>query len=823
MKHEDLIKKMTVEQKASMMSGKTVWETMDIPELGIPSIWLSDGPSGLRKQAGDSDQLGLNESLKATCFPSVAAVTNSWNPEISEKVGAAIGAEAKARRVSVLLGPGCNTKRNPLCGRNFEYSSEDPYLAGKIDAGYIRGIQSNGIAACVKHFATNSQELKRESMDSVVDERTLRELYLTNFEIAVKEGQALCIMSAYNSLNGYFANENKHLEMDILRDEWNFDGVVVTDWGGNNDRVEGLKCMNSLEMPTTVGETNREIVKAIKDGELDESILDQNVDYLLDLVFKTKTSYDKDQPVDFKKDADIAKEAMDESVVLLRNEGNILPLNNDVKVAVIGDFAENPRYQGAGSSIINPSEIVSGLEAIKASGLNFIGYEEGFKRIGRKTKKGLVKKALALAAKSDVVLLYLGLDEFSEVEGMDRTTYVIPQNQIDLIKALRATGKKIVTILSCGCAVELGAIRDNSDAIIYGSLCGQSGAKSIVDIITGKVNPSGKLSESFPCQYKDVPSFNYYPGKDVTSEYREGLFVGYRYYLTRNIKVCYPFGFGLSYTKFEYSNIKVDEKGVTFKVKNVGDREGKEVSQLYIGLPSSGIVRPVRELKGFVKTNLLPGEEKEVFIPFDDKSFRYFNIKTNKWEVETGDYEISIGSSSVDMQLTTSFHVEGTNAPLPYTQEELPHYFTGDVTNVPDAEFEKLLGRPIPPHTFTWLNKRKTRIEITSNTTMSDLKYAKGWTGRFFAHVISGLTKMFRKFGNEKMADTLIMGVSNQTVKVLSRMTNGAVSWNQLQGLLMMFNGHFHKGLHQYFKAGREKKKLNKQLKKEAEAKKANA
>lgn len=430
---------------------------------------------------------------------------------------------------------------------------------------------------------------------------------------------------------------------------------------------------------------------------------------------------------------------------------------------------------------------------------------------------------MALAAKSDVVLLYLGLDEFSEVEGMDRTTYVIPQNQIDLIKALRATGKKIVTILSCGCAVELGAIRDNSDAIVYGSLCGQSGAKSIVDIITGKVNPSGKLSESFPCQYKDVPSFNYYPGKDVTSEYREGLFVGYRYYLTRNIKVCYPFGFGLSYTKFEYSNIKVDEKGVTFKVKNVGDREGKEISQLYIGLPSSGIVRPVRELKGFVKTNLLPGEEKEVFIPFDDKSFRYFNIKTNKWEVETGDYEISIGSSSVDMQLTTSFHVEGTNAPLPYTQEELPHYFTGDVTNVPDAEFEKLLGRPIPPHTFTWLNKKKTRIEITSNTTMSDLKYAKGWTGRLFAHVISGLTKMFRKFGNEKMADTLIMGVSNQTVKVLSRMTNGAISWDQLQGLLMMFNGHFHKGLHQYFKAGREKKKLNKQLKKEAEAKKANA
>lgn len=816
MKHKDLIAKMTLEQKASMMSGKTVWETMDIPELGIQSIWLSDGPSGLRKQAGESDQLGLNESLKATCFPSVAAVTNSWNPEISEKVGYGIGNEAKARRVSMLLGPGCNTKRNPLCGRNFEYSSEDPYLAGKIDAGYIRGIQSNGIAACVKHYATNSQELKRESMDSVVDERTLRELYLTNFEIAVKEGRAKSIMSAYNSLNGYFANENKHLEMDILRDEWKFDGVVVTDWGGNNDRVEGLKCLNSLEMPSTAGETNREIVKAVNEGRVEESVLDENVDLLLTLIDETKTTFTEDQPVDFEGNDKIAKEAMDESVVLLRNEGDILPLAKGLKVAVIGDFAEHPRYQGAGSSIINPHRIVSGLEAVKNSELDFIGYAEGFKRFGRKTNSKLVKEAVALANKADVVLLYLGLDEFSEVEGMDRQTYLLPQNQVDLIKTLRVSGVKIVVILSCGCAVDLGPVRDNCDALVYGSLCGQSGAQSIVDIIEGKVNPSGKLSESFPCKYKDVPSYKYYPGKDVTAEYREGLFVGYRYYVSKGVKVCYPFGYGLSYSKFEYSDLKVEEDGVSFKIKNTSSVDGKEVSQLYIGLKNSMVIRPAYELKGFAKTLVKAGKSATVTIKFDDKTFRYFNTKTNKWEIETGDYDIYIGASSEDIRLTGSLHKVGTDAPAPYTREELPHYFAADVKDIPDAEFERLLERPIPPNTFNWLNKRKTRIEITSNTTMSDLKYARGWTGRVFAHVISGLTKMFRAFGNEKMADTLIMGVSNQTVKVLSRMTNGAISWDQLQGLLLMFNGHFHKGLHQFFKAGREKKKLNKELKAQA-------
>lgn len=821
MKHEELIKKMTLEQKASLMSGKTVWETMDIPELGIPSIWLSDGPTGLRKQAGQSDQLGLNASLPATCFPTVAAVTNSWNPEISKKVGKAIGAEAKARRVSVLLGPGCNTKRNPLCGRNFEYSSEDPYLAGKIDAGYIEGIQSNGISACVKHFACNSQELKRLSMDSVLDERTLRENYLTNFEIAVKEGKPGCIMSAYNSVNGYFANENKHLEMDILRDEWKFDGVVVTDWGGDNDRVEGIKCLNSLEMPTTMGETNRDIVKAVKEGKLDESILNQCVDLLLTLIDNTKTSYTEDQPIDFEGNDKIAQEAMEESVVLLKNDDNLLPLNKEEKVAVIGDFAANPRYQGAGSSIINPWKVTPALDAIKESGLNFIGYEEGFKRFGRKPKNSLIKKAVKLASGADVLLVYLGLDEYSEVEGMDRKTYNIPENQIALLKQLRMTGKKIVVVLSCGCAVELGEVRDNCDAIIYGSLCGQSGAKAIVDVITGKVNPSGKLSESFPYHYKDVPSYNYFPGKDVTAEYREAIYIGYRYYLTRDVKVCYPFGYGLSYTTFEYSNIHVDESGVTFKIKNTGNFQGKEVAELYVSLPQSGIYRPLRELKGFIKVDLLPGEEKEVKIPFDDKTFRYFNVKTNKWEIETGDYLIEIGASSEDIRLSSTFHKEGTNAPLPFTKEELPHYFSADVTSVPDNEFEKLLGRPIPPTSFNWLNKRHTRILITTNTTMSDLRYAKGWTGRFFAHVISGLTKMFRKFGNEPMANTLVMGVSNQTVKVLSRMTNGAISWDQLQGLLMMFNGHFHKGLHQYFKAGRAKKRLNKQLKKEKEAKKA--
>jgi beta-glucosidase len=817
MKHQDIISQLTLEEKASLMSGKTVWETQDIKKVGLKSIFLSDGPTGLRKQAGASDQLGLNASLPATCFPTTACTANSWDPLLGEEVGKTLGEEAKDLQANVVLGPGLNMKRNPLGGRNFEYFSEDPYLAGKMAASYVRGIQSNGVASCVKHFCCNNQELKREEMDSIVDERTLREIYLTGFEIAVKEGQAMCVMSSYNRINEIYGNENQHILVDILRNEWKFDGNVITDWGGNNDRVEGLKAFNSLEMPSTGGQTNSDIVKAVKEGRLDEKILDENVDHLLDLILSTSKATSEGKK-DFDVDAHdrVAEKAAEESLVLLKNEG-ILPLSEKTKVAVIGDFAFKPRYQGAGSSLVNATKLESALDVLKRLNVPLVGAERGFKRYGGKSDC-LIKKAVKLAEEADVLLVYLGLHEFSEVEGIDRVSMKLPQNQLELMKALKKTGKKIVVVLSCGSAVEMD-FADEADAILLSSLSGQAGAEAGVNIIYGKVNPSGKLSETIPYKYEDCSSAKYFssrPGKEITAEYKEGMFIGYRYYDTCKVSVRYPFGFGLSYTDFAYSDLQVTEKGVSFKIRNEGKVTGKEIAQLYIGKADSKLIRPLKELKGFAKVELKPTEEKEVKIAFDDKSFRYFNTLTGKWEVEGGTYQIYIGASVSDIRLTGATFATGTTQTLPYDIKDFPSYKSGNVQAVQDEEFARLLNHPLPPHTLTFV--KKNRIIVTPNTTMSELVYAKGWTGRFFAHCISFGIKTLNAFGNKGTANALVMGVQNQVVRVLSRMTNGAISWGQLEGLIMMFNGHFHKGLGHFISQGHQKRKLNKQLKRQAEA-----
>jgi beta-glucosidase len=818
MKHQDIISKMTLEEKASLMSGKTVWETQDIKKLGLKSIFLSDGPTGLRKQAGASDQLGLNASLPATCFPTTACTANSWNPAMGEEVGKALGEEAKDLEANVVLGPGLNMKRNPLGGRNFEYFAEDPYLAGKMAASYARGIQSNGVASCVKHFCCNNQELKREEMDTIVDERTLREIYLTGFEIAVKEGGAKCVMSSYNMINGQYANENQHTMVDILRNEWKFDGVVITDWGGNNDRIEGVKCFNSLEMPTTAGETNREIVKAVKDGKLDEKILDQNVDCILDLILDTSKATEEGRK-EFDKAAHnkVAEKAAEESMVLLKNDG-ILPLKKEDKVAVIGDFAFKPRYQGAGSSLVNATMLESALDVLKKDDIKIVGSARGFKRYGGKSNK-LLKEAVKVAKDADVLVLYLGLHEFSEVEGIDRTSMKMPENQLELVKELKKLNKKIVVVLSCGSAVEMD-FEPDANAILLASLSGQAGAEAGVNILYGKISPSGKLSETIPYKYEDCSSANYFKsvaGKEITAEYREGPFIGYRYYDTANVKPRYPFGFGLSYAKFDYADLTVTEDGVAFTIKNSGAVVAKEIAELYIGKKDSKIIRPKKELKGFAKIELKPGEEKKVEIPFDDKSFRYFNTADNRWEVEEGTYEIYIGASSEDIRLSGTIEQKGIGThKLPYDISELPSYQKGEVKNVSDAEFSKLLGHEIPPHELTFI--KKNRIVVTPNTTMSDLRYARGWTGRFFARAVRHAVGILNFFGNKGMANALVMGVQNQVVRVLSRMTNGMMSWGQLEGLLMMFNGHYHKGLGHMISEGHKKKKLNKEIKKQKKA-----
>lgn len=548
-KHTDIIKKMTIEEKAAILSGKNVWQSRNIDRLGIPSIFCADGPHGIRKQARAGDHLGLNASLPATCFPTAASVSNSWDTDLCREIGEALGEEAWALDVNVLLGPGLNIKRSPLCGRNFEYFSEDPYLSGKLAAAYIKGIQSRGVYACPKHFAVNNQELRRMAMNSVVDERTLREIYLEGFEIAVKEGGARCIMTSYNEVNGVYANENEHLLKDILRGEWGFDGIVITDWGGSNNHVKGVAAGSNLEMPSPGLQSARELITAVENGSLSMETLESGVDDLLEAVLAlTGNRKDKGKSFDKEGHHKLAKRAEEESIVLLKNEEELLPLKPGCKVALIGDFAYTPRYQGAGSSLVNPVRLENMKEMIKDYPLHVEGCARGYRR-GGIPDPALIEEALKLAANADVVLYCFGLDEISESEGMDRKHMRIPQNQISLLTALSKENPNIVGIISAGSAIEM-PWQDCCKSLLHGYLGGEAGPSAMLRIITGIVNPSGRLSETYPLRYEDTPAFRYFPGAQRCSQYREGIYVGYRYYDTRKAKVRYPFGYGLSYTTF---------------------------------------------------------------------------------------------------------------------------------------------------------------------------------------------------------------------------------------------------------------------------------
>lgn len=798
MKYREIIENMTLEEKASLMSGKDYWKSNNIERLGISSMFLADGSHGIRKQKKSSEKIGLNTGNPSTCFPTAATISNSWNEDLAEKIGEYLGAEAVDQKINVLLGPAINMKRNPLCGRNFEYFSEDPYLAGKLAAGYIRGIQSNGIAACVKHFAVNNQEERRMTIDTIVDERTLREIYLTAFEIAVKEGKTKSIMSSYNKVNGTYANENIHLMNDILRNEWNFNGCVITDWGGSNDRVKGLLAGNELEMPSTGGETNEEIVQAIRSGRLEEKVLDQCVDRLLDLIFTTEKALNESYvKIDVEKHHRVAQRVAEESIVLLKNEDNILPIKPNKKVAVIGDFAKEARYQGAGSSIVNPTILDNTLDCFEQSGIVSIGYEQGFERYGKSNKK-MIKNACELAKKADVILLYIGLDEYVEVEGLDRNNMSIPKNQLELLEELYDVNQNIVAIISCGCALEMPWI-NKVKGLLHGYLAGQAGARSILRVLSGDVNPSGKLAETYPIKYEDTPSYNNFPGKEVSVEYREGPYIGYRYYDTVNKEVLFPFGYGLSYTTFEYSDIEVSKNSVTFNLKNSGSIAGMEVAQLYVGCKSNEIFRPKKELKGFAKVFINAGETKKVKIYFDDKTFRYFNIKTNRWEIESAEYEIMIGSSSADIRLSDMLWVEGNNAELPYDKDNLPSYYSGKISNVGLEEFENLMKKKIP--ISTWEKKQ----ELGYNDAIFQCKYAKSIIARTVYYLMIFIHWLLKKIGKRDKANIMVMSIFNMPFRGIARMTGGIVNMPMLDGILMMVNGKFFRGV---IKLIQEKNKL---------------
>ena len=563
MKHEELIRAMTLEEKCALLSGKDVWHTRAVERLNIPSITLSDGPSGLRTQAGEGDHLGLNASTKATCMPSAATVANSWDVEVAETVGRVIGAEAAEQDVQVLLGPGLNIKRSPLCGRNFEYFSEDPYLSGKLAAGFVRGVQSNGVSACPKHFAVNSQEAHRMASDSVLDERTLREIYLTGFEIAVQEGQPKTIMSSYNMVNGIYANENEHLVRDILRGEWGYEGVLVTDWGGGNDFVQGVYTGCNLEMPGSGDDSACQLIQAVEEERIPEAVVDQRVDELLELILSTAGRNTSDVSANSccgggssdKESArghhEIAAWAAEESIVLLKNEGNILPLSRDSKVALIGDFVERPRYQGAGSSMVNAVQEERAFDLFEEYFPKYIGYAAGFRRMDVYDEK-LAKTAVQIAQKAEKVILYMGLTEGYETEGLDRSHMRLPENQIRRLECIYQVNPHIIVVLTAGSPVEMPWI-DKCEALVYAGLGGEAAAGAILRVLTGKVNPSGHLAETFPAEYEKIPVSQYYPGEQRTSEYREGIYVGYRCYETAGIHVRFPFGYGLSYTRFPVS------------------------------------------------------------------------------------------------------------------------------------------------------------------------------------------------------------------------------------------------------------------------------
>lgn len=835
MKHRDIIEKMTLEEKCAYLSGKNAWDTRSFSSIGIEALHHADGPTGVRKQAGKGDHLGLNASVPATCFPTAATLANSWDIKLIERVGEGLGLEAATENVNVLLGPGINIKRNPLCGRNFEYYSEDPYLSGKLAAGMIKGIQSNGIAACVKHFAVNSQELRRMAMNSVLDERTLREIYITAFEIAIKEGHPKSIMTSYNMVNGIYANENKHLLIDILRKDLGFDGMVVTDWGASNDHALGVKNGSSLEMPAPGLDSARELLEALKSGKIKESDIDARVDEIIEITLSTKKKKKpKDKAKMFEDNNNLAREAARKSIVLLKNEEGILPLDKNKKIAIIGDFAFTPRYQGAGSSMVNATIVENveklikkldlpfekekkiestienieekiedldinpiykgaGITKVNATGvedvqsvvsgfeLNIIGMAHGYSRID-KDDETLVNEAIELAKKSDIVLYFFGLNEASESEGLDRTHLRIPDNQIALLERLAKVNENIVGVISAGSCIEM-SWEKNLKGILHGYLFGQAGMGAAFELITGKYNPSGKLSESIVKKYEDVPNIRYYPSKERTSEYRESIFVGYRYFTTANVPVLYPFGYGLSYTEFKYSDIYVDKEKVSFYIENIGKVAGEEIAQLYIGLKTSKVFRAKIELKGFEKVYLNPGEKKKVTIYFDDKSFRFYNVITNAFEVESGEYDIYIGRNCLDICLQFTLSIEGNAKIFPYNKNKLPSYFDGNIVNISDEEYRNLLGRDIPDGSWSG--------ELGINDALCQMYYAKSFIARYIYKV---LDKRLKKSLEAGVPDLNTLFQFNMPFRAIGKMSNGQVSMEMVKSIVLLVNGHFFRG-----------------------------
>ncbi|MEM7115828.1 MAG: glycoside hydrolase family 3 C-terminal domain-containing protein [Chloroflexota bacterium] len=801
-----LIAQMTLEEKASLCSGANFWHMQGIERLGIPSIMITDGPHGLRKQdTSSSDHVGLNESVPAICFPTASALAATWNRDLLYEVGAALGDECRAEKVGVILGPGANIKRSPLCGRNFEYFSEDPFLSGEMAISHINGTQGKGIGTSLKHYVVNNQEYRRMTIDAVVDERALHEIYLTGFEMAVKEAQPWTVMCAYNRVNGTYACQHKELMTDILKEEWGHEGLVVTDWGAMNDRVAGLAAGVELEMPGTKNGNDAKIVEAVRVGELDEAVLDVAVTRILQLIFKAKTTLANEASYDAEEHHALARRVAGEGAVLLKNEGGLLPLAGEGKVAIIGRFAKEPRYQGAGSSLINPTKVDNLYDELgKLVDEEQLAYAAGYTQSGNDIDQSLIDEAVGVAKTADFVIICAGLTDMYEIEGLDREHMKLPPAHDALIDAIAAAHSNVIIVLSNGSPVEMPWIND-VPVILEGYLGGQAGAGAIADILIGKVNPSGKLAETFPIRLEDNSSYHYFPSGPSTVEYRESIFVGYRYFDTVKQDVLFPFGHGLSYTSFDYSNLQLSHSQmgedetltVSLTVKNMGSVAGKETVQLYVRDVESSAFRPDKELKGFAKVELEPGEETAVMLTLNHRAFAFYSPAASDWVVESGQFEILVGASSQDIRLSGMVELSGQDM---VASEQVPavyHDFPKG-TAVSAQDFAALLGRPLPP------NKIDSKGNYTINTPFSEL--SGSFLGRQLNKRIQAqVDKLVTAEEHSPTAALMQAMIRHAPLRIMLMTADGGLTGPMLEALVKILNGKVFRGAAALIKAIRNK------------------
>ena len=796
---KDLLARMTLEEKVAFCSGRDFWHLKGIERLGIPSIMLTDGPHGLRKQTVSGERIDLHASAPATCFPTAAALAATWNRDLVYRVGEALAQECLAEKVGILLGPGANIKRSPLCGRNFEYFSEDPYLTGEMAKAHIRGVQSKGIGTALKHFAANNQECRRMSIDAIVDERALREIYLTGFEIAVRGAQPATVMCAYNRLNGTYCSEHRRLLTDILRDEWGYAGVVISDWGAVNHRVNGLAAGLDLEMPGSHGLNDAVLVEAIEAGELDETVLDRAVERLLTLTLRLTGVLKEDASYDRNAHHALARQVAGEATVLLKNEGNILPLGAVGPIALIGAFARSPRCQGAGSSQVKPTRLENLCdELVKLVGHERnVSYADGYRLRGDTVDRALLVEACSVAAQAAVAIVCVGLPGSCEVEGVDRSHMRLPQSHDALVEAVAGVNSNVVVVLSNGSPVEM-PWEHRVRGILEAYLGGQAGGGAVADILTGRVNPSGKLAETFPLRAEDNPSYMNFPGGPRTVEYRESIYVGYRYYDSAQRAVRFPFGHGLSYTTFEYDDLVLsaaeigdgDELTVEATVRNAGPVAGKETIQLYVRDVEASVFRPDKELREFLKISLEPGEERRVSFKLGRRAFAFYDTSSDGWRVEPGVFEVLIGASSRDIRLSRAVKVRSTwrtTADSLLRRKLQPYH--GPATSFPIARaaFEALYRNTLPSNDLA-------KGEHTLNTPLGDM--TDSIAGRLLYRAIQRkIAKMTQ--GNDDEPTSIMMRRIGEELPLRGMIlaNSGRLTYGMLDGMLMLINGRGLRGM----------------------------